>query len=161
MKEWIKDFLAVVLFGSFCLFSSGPHAGQLNKDSADVIYALAVKISKLPEPEEGPVVQMLEAPVIDKLLTTLGVCPKGCSTVKAAQLKNVVVVSKALDFDSPIDQSILLHEFVHYLQWAKSGDAKTCKEWVDREIVAYQMQNLFLHKLNVPLVQSPAWPKCK
>lgn len=134
---------------------------QLSKTDADVTYKLAQDVSHLPVPEEGPVVRLANKEDIEAILVKIGVCPKGCPSVKAAQIGNTVYVDGALDFTDPQNIGIFMHELFHYMQWARDGDAKTCDEWKNREISAYQWQNFFLNKLGARMVQSPAWPDCK
>lgn len=127
----------------------------------EALYRLASSISKLPMPVAPPEVVLTSHDAIEKLLTEIGVCPKGCPSVKMAQVENRIYIDEALDFDSIQVAAVLVHESVHHLQWAKDGEAQTCRQWVDREIIAYQMQNIVLNKANARMVQEPAWPECK
>jgi hypothetical protein len=69
------------------------------------------------------------------------VCPVSitCNAVAAAK-SNLIMLTKYVDLDTPEGDSILYHELVHVAQWYTKGTAKTCKEWADNEIQAYQLQ---------------------
>lgn len=158
-KWFLMDVIVVIVVGLG--FSNIGKAGPLEADQAALIYGLAHSVSGLPLPEHAPEIHLTSAAAIDKMLTEMGVCPKGCPSVKAAQIENHVYVDEALDFADIQNAAILFHEFVHYLQWAKFGDAQTCEEWRDREITAYQLQNLVLNKAGASMVQAPSFPSCK
>lgn len=161
MRSWkwyVSTAIVAVIVGLG--FANTAKATPLAEDQAALIYALAHSVSHLPLPAEAPEIHMTSAAAIDAMLTKLGVCPKGCPNVKAAQVENRVYVDEQLDFSDIQNAAILFHEFVHYLQYMKAGEAQTCEEWRDREIVAYQLQNLVLNKAGARMVQAPAWPAC-
>lgn len=159
---WLWDFLLIGAFAAVTFIVTPVTFGaELTKTDADVIYKLAQDISHIPAPAEGPTVRLESKEFIEALLVEIGVCPKGCPSVKAAQLQDTIYVDGALDFTDPQIIGVFLHELFHFLQFARDGDAKTCDEWKQREINAYQWQNFFLNKLGARMVQSPAWPDCK
>ena len=135
-------------------------AAELDPLQAATIYGLAHSVSGLPLPEHAPEIHLTTAAAIDHMLTEMGVCPRGCPSVKAAQVQNRVYVDQALDMQDIQNAALVFHEIVHYLQWAKDGDAKTCEEWRYREITAYQLQNLVLNKAGAHMVQAPTMPVC-
>ena len=157
--KWIFFDILVVIVVGLGLSNIGK-AGPLEPDQAALIYGLAHSVSHLPLPDRPPEIHITSAAKIDKMLTEMGVCPRGCPNVKGAQVGNRVYVDENLDFGNVQNAAILFHEFVHYLQWAKDGEAKTCEEWRDREITAYHLQNLVLHKAGAMLVQAPPMPSC-
>lgn len=137
----------IVILG-FLLFITVPLFAD-NSD-IDIVYKLAHKISGLPLASNPPTV--IKVP-LKKLMV---VCSKPCPTIKAAQVGNTILVLEDLDMKEIKNLSILFHEMVHYLQWANSGLAKSCDEWVDREISAYQLQNQMLYKSGSQTVQPPS-----
>lgn len=156
----MKDLFAVIiLLGGFWLFSDLARAEPLDPMQAATIYTLAHSTTHLPLPEVPPTIHMTSADAINKMLTETGVCPKGCPSVKAAQIEDSIYVDDKLDFADIQNAAILLHEMVHFLQYAKDGPAKTYSEWRDREIYAYQAQNFVLNKAGARMVQAPAMPK--
>lgn len=159
---WLWDFLLIGAFATVAFIVTPVTFGaELTKTDADVIYKLAQDISHIPAPAEGPTVQLWSKQDIEKLLVGIGVCPKGCPSVKAAQVGDTIYVDGELDFTDSQVIGVFIHELFHFLQRSRDGDVKTCEQWVQREIDAYQWQNFFLNKLGARMVQSPAWPDCK
>ena len=156
----IREMLAVILLGTYVMFAPPTNAAPLAEDQTAMIYALSHSVSHLPLPEHAPAIHLTSHAKIEAMLKEIGVCPRGCPGVKAAQIEERVYVDEALDFGDIQNAAILFHELVHYLQWAKDGEAKTCEEWRNREITAYQLQNLVLNKAGARMVQSPAMPSC-
>ena len=113
-------------------------AAPLDKQMSDEVYQLALKLTELPDPPGDLIVRSLPQKDIANR-----VCHKPCS-LKAAQVGNEVLVDSSLDMDDKFNVSILLHEFVHYLQWGKGGVAKNCDENAARETEAYEVQNHLL-----------------
>jgi hypothetical protein len=156
----LNEMIAVLLCGLYVMFVPPTNAAELDQMQAATIYGLAHSVSGLPLPQQPPEIHMTSAMAIDKMLTEMGVCPRGCPSVKAAQVENRIYVDEKLDFQDIQNAAILFHEMVHFLQYAKDGEAKTCEEWRDREITAYQLQNLVLNKAGARMVQAPQMPTC-
>ena len=60
---------------------------------------------------------------------------------------STVYLEQGMDvFHDPASESILVHELTHWLQQANSSHpvAQTCKEWLDREYQAYDVQYRWL-----------------
>jgi hypothetical protein len=98
------------------------------------IYAAAVVAGDLGEPENPPIVHLLNMGELRQMI--------GCGDcrIRGAFINNEIYIDEALDFADPHVQSILLHEMVHYLQQAKLGEAKDCNEWLRRELEAFDIQ---------------------
>ena len=62
--------------------------------------------------------------------------------------KYEIILRDDLDMDDATDNSILLHELVHVLQFKKNGDAifKDCPTTMKTETEAYRAQNAYLSK---------------
>lgn len=145
-------WIAAVLLG---LLLSRVDAAPLDEYQAATIYTLVYGVTHLPLPATAPIVRQVSHAKLEAKMIEIGVCPKGCPSIKAAQIGNEVWLDEALDMMDVNNAAILFHEFVHYYQWAKDGVAKSCEEWVDRELFAYRAQNEVLHKAGHRLVPVP------
>lgn len=74
--------------------------------------------------------------------------PEGCSSVAALfDTENYrIYLRNTLDMDSPMDNSFLVHEMVHVLQFKRYGDDyfSSCRKVVESEHQAYRAQNNYL-----------------
>ena len=75
----------------------------------------------------------------------LVVCNNKCDAL-AAQWENIVYIADEVDLRSVEGQSIMYHEMIHALQYAKYGKAPSCQEWARREIEAYILQDQWVQK---------------
>lgn len=59
-----------------------------------------------------------------------------------------ILIRNDFDLDNPADNSFLLHELVHVLQWKASGDAifESCAATLRTENEAYRAQNAYLKR---------------
>jgi hypothetical protein len=117
--------------------STGPHGrvrGELNREQAALIYAMAWGQSGLPLPPQAPTVHLTTITAL-RALVGCAACP-----VRGLQVGADIYLDEALDFADAYDASILLHEMVHYLQWSARGDVYSCEEWAQRERHAYAVQ---------------------
>jgi hypothetical protein len=134
--------LLTFLFVLF-LSSSANGKGVINHDYVQLLFKHIHLSSDLKIPEKGtpnyPTIVFVPYEEVYKL-----VCPETmqCGAVAAAKW-NVIMLSKYVDLDTPEGDSILYHELVHVAQWHTRGVAKTCKEWTDNEIQAYQLQHKY------------------
>lgn len=81
------------------------------------------------------------------------VCPKDpehCEGIVATfeTERYEILIRDSLNLENPADNSFLLHEIVHVLQWKARGDAifKDCPEALRTEIEAYRVQNAYLKR---------------
>lgn len=72
----------------------------------------------------------------------------GCD-VSAFQRSGTVFLNDQIRLDNVIDRSIIVHEFVHYIQRIRVGDTYTCKMWYEKEMEAYKLQAEYLKKYSV------------
>lgn len=74
--------------------------------------------------------------------------PERCSSVAALfDTENYrIYLRNTLDMDSPMDNSFLVHEMVHVLQFKRYGDDyfSSCRKVVESEHQAYRAQNNYL-----------------
>ena len=75
----------------------------------------------------------------------LVVCNNKCDAL-AAQWENIVYIADEVDLSALEGQSIMYHEMIHALQYAKYGKAPSCNEWARREIEAYILQDQWVQK---------------
>jgi len=120
------------------IFSACVVASELTPEQGRSIYMLAHSQAGLPLPDRAPTIHVTTQENIRALL--------GCGRCRpsGAQIKEDVYVDDELDFSKAYDASILLHEFVHYLQWSAAGPAKSCEEWQEREQRAIAVQTRVL-----------------
>lgn len=78
-------------------------------------------------------------------------CPdrsEKCARVAAAfePAEYVIYLRDTLDLEDPSDNSFLVHELVHVLQWKRDGDAVfgSCERALESEREAYRVQNTYL-----------------
>ena len=109
-------------------------AAPLSEQQIASIYAAAVAASDLGEPENPPIVHLLN---IGELRQIIG-C--GDCRIRGAFIENEIYIDEALDFGNPHERSILMHEMLHYLQRAKLGEVRDCNEWLRRELEAFDIQ---------------------
>jgi hypothetical protein len=109
-------------------------ASQPTADEQHSIYLLAHSQAGLPLPEKAPTIHFTSQEHMRSLL--------GCGRCRpsGAQIREDVYVDESLDFSRAYEASILLHELVHYLQWAARGTATSCEEWLEREQRALAVQ---------------------
>lgn len=86
--------------------------------------------------------------VSDKELQKMFCGPSKC-TVTAIYTDGKMYFDQDLDINHPIWKSIILHEMVHHIQYAKVGGTVTCDMWYKKEREAYHMQAAYLRKLGV------------
>lgn len=73
------------------------------------------------------------------------VCNNKCDAL-AAQWGNIVYIADEVDLNTVEGQSIMYHEMIHALQYAKYGKAPSCQQWSRREIEAYVLQDQWVQK---------------
>lgn len=113
-------------------------------DQIQSLYVIAIGLSGLGVPEKPPQVYRVSRAAICTMLNASETCP-----AKGFQAADAVFYSNELDFTDAVDSSILGHEMVHYLQWIKSGRAKSRGEHNQRECYAYKIQSEMLSKVGV------------
>lgn len=108
------------------------------------LYIIAVGLSGQGVPDKPPQVYRVSRATICTVLGASETCP-----AKGFQAADAVFYSNELDFTEALDSSILGHEFVHYLQYKKSGRAKNDLDKRQRECFAYKIQSEMLSKVGV------------
>lgn len=115
------------------------------------LLAAAIRLSGLPgidADELPPLVRMTE----DELAQT--VCPDGgCRSLAAVfdTERYRILLRDSLKLDDPVDNSFLVHEFVHVLQFQRHGHARfsSCQKVLSSEREAYAVQNAYLREFGV------------
>ena len=112
------------------------------------LLAAAIRFSGL------PAVEVADLPPIEHVSATVlseKVCPDAperCTTVAALfDTENYrIYLRDTLKLNDPMDNSFIVHELVHVLQFRKFGDANfgSCSKRIASEQQAYQVQNNYL-----------------
>ncbi|MGN6702312.1 MAG: hypothetical protein ACTHKB_05025 [Burkholderiaceae bacterium] len=118
------------------------------------LLAAAVRLSGLPgiDPADLPPIVPMERNELNQAVCSSA--PVRCSGLVAAfdTLRYRIVVDSRLDFASPQDNSYVVHEIVHVLQFKQSGSKRftSCHAVVDSEKQAYAAQNRYLIEHDLP-----------
>lgn len=101
-----------------------------------------------------PAIAIEELPIILRLPAAelaAHSCPEregSCARVAAAfePGEYVIYLRDTLDLEDPADNSFLVHELVHVLQWKRDGDTAfaACERALESEREAYRAQNAYL-----------------
>jgi hypothetical protein len=105
------------------------------------IYALAYGQYGGALPERAPVIHLVSASRLRELMGCK-LCP-----VRGMHDRGVIYLDELLELGRAYDASILLHEYVHYLQWIQDGDVTSCEVWLQRERQAYLIQARVLERV--------------
>ena len=127
------------------------HAGELAQDQAAVIYAIAYAHVGGALPERAPTIHLADRARLQQLACNGQPCP-----VRGWQQGEDVYIDASLDFTRPADAAVLLHELVHFFQFARYGPAQDCLDWIARERVAYRIQAYELERMGAdpgPVIQ--------
>ena len=128
----------------------GKRDSVINTELLAYLLAAAVKCSGLPglPVERLPPIEIVSAEVISS-----EVCPddkEGCGNLAAIfdTEHYVILVRDTLDMEKALDNSFLLHELVHVLQWTSRGPDifKDCVASMRTEAEAYRAQNAYLKR---------------
>lgn len=110
------------------------------------LFACAVNLSGLPPAKEIPTVVQLPKQELD--LRVCGEAPRNCRNLVAVFDTDTkqVWIDKSLDLNNDTDNSFLVHEFVHALQYDRFGEKtfETCQAALASEQQAYATQNAYL-----------------
>jgi len=135
-----------VAIGAAAVLSASARAQDLKDQQAMSIYMLAYgqyggARGGIPMPAAAPVVHKVSQVRLQQLA--------GCARcpIRGYHEAGHVYIDEALDFSNAFDASILLHEFVHYLQYIDRGPKEDCAEWLRREHEAYLIQANVLAKV--------------
>jgi hypothetical protein len=143
-------FIAAVLGLCFAglvaiVLATPARAGELSREQVAVVYAIAYSHVGGALPEQAPRVHLVDRTVLQGLACAWRSCP-----ARGAQVGADIFVDESLDFSDPADASVLLHELVHFLQFARWGPARDCHENIRREREAYTIQAHELERLGKP-----------
>ena len=69
---------------------------------------------------------------------------KNCDVVGRYKGGRIIYVLDTLDVRQPFGASVVIHEYIHYLQSYYGQSAATCKDRINREIMAYGVQQTYL-----------------
>lgn len=127
-----------------CLWCLTASAAELSQEQATSTYAIAYGLSGF-IPERAPLIRITKR---TELCRIAGLNP-ACKARGLLDNDGVIYLDDTLDFSDPSDASVLLHEMVHYVDWAKDGPATDCDGWYRKEQRAYMIQGRALEKVGV------------
>ena len=124
------------------------------QDLVPVLFASIHHLSKFPLPEKLPKVSFLPSAELSMLA-----CHSECMVLGHYQGGDTIYLDEKLRPESNLfDRSVLLHEMVHYLQYAADASAtqpqthqEKCVLWYKREREAYAIQDAFLVVVSSPV----------
>lgn len=100
----------------------------------------------MPWPDKRPAVRVVRQEEICRAAHY----PEPCA-IKGYYTEGVILLIDTLDFSNVEDTTVLLHEYVHWLQELRLGPAKDCLDNLEREIEAYRLQANVLLKVGRPM----------
>jgi hypothetical protein len=138
-KYWAELFVAVLLV----LWVQAVFSAPLTKEQARDIYAVAYgQVTGPPEwLSQPPIIHVVSPEVLCGMVEQNAAC-----SIRGVYDSGTIYISDAVDFGSVYGASILLHEFVHHLQYLKGGAAHDCSTWLAYEQQAYLIQAHVLQK---------------
>jgi hypothetical protein len=124
------------------------------QDLVPILFSSIHNLSKFPLPDKLPVIRFLPAAELSKLA-----CHSECLVLGHYQGGDTIYLDEKLRPESNLfDRSVLLHEMVHYLQYAADASAvkpqtqqEKCVLWYTREREAYAIQDAFLVEVSSPV----------
>ena len=124
------------------------------QDLVPILFSSIHHLSKFPLPDKLPSIRFLPAAELSKLA-----CHSECMVLGHYQGGETIYLDEKLKPESNLfDRSVLLHEMVHYLQYAVDADAdkpqtqkEKCVLWYKREREAYAIQDAFLVVVSSPV----------
>ena len=140
MATVVRNVLIVIML----IWRHG-EAREIDSNETMEIYRLAQSLSHIPAPSYPPAIYLA---TVEQM--SAAICPdRGCP-VQGFQSGVNIYIDKDLDLSEPFSATVLLHEFVHFLQYAKYGVARNCAENMLRERQAYAVQNEALARAHIP-----------
>ena len=134
------------LLALFCITTV--QAAELTPGQAHNAYAIAFGHAGF-LPARAPIINLVNRATLCQFARMKEDCP-----IRALTYPNGVIgLDETLDFSNPHDAAILIHEMVHYVDWAKDGPATNCAEWLRREQRAYTIQGRALEKVGADTSQ--------
>jgi hypothetical protein len=145
--------IAIALVSVTGMWPRPAQAAEIGQDQANALYAIAYGHSGIGVPDKPPVIRLVAQ---EKLAARY--CGRPCA-IAAGLIDGEVWLDQALDMTHPVNASILLHELVHYVQWAMRGAARSCAEHRERELQAYTVQAYALDRVGIEMPR-PSLPVC-
>lgn len=114
--------------------------------AADLV-GWASRLSGLPNPPNEPLPRFMPLPQREIAKTVCADKPAGCESLVAVYDtdRRRILYRDTLDMRDPTDQSFIVHELVHHLQFLQRGDSlfASCQSTLAGESQAYRVQNLY------------------
>ncbi|MDZ5459120.1 hypothetical protein [Azohydromonas lata] len=114
--------------------------------AADLL-AWASRLSGLPNPPGEALPRFIPLPQREIARTVCDDRPAGCESLVAVYDtdRRHILYRDTLDMRDPTDQSFIVHELVHHLQFLQRGESlfASCQSTLSGEAQAYRVQNLY------------------
>ena len=107
------------------------------------LFSIAVFLSGYPE-NSIPQPHVIRAPQEYFVRTSCRNIALNCKTLGNYRGGNYVFIHEKIDLNTAKGASILVHEYVHFLQIYHGMSATTCRDRINLEINAYEIQRKFL-----------------
>lgn len=141
LDDWMNSLLLAAVLCIQIVACSEARSQSLTREQAMYLYAIAYgHVGHIPD--SPPHVQFVPR---SRLCEIAGL-PSTCR-LSGLEQSGSVYVRDDLDMASAYDASIVLHEFVHYVQHSKGGEPRTCEERIRRELEAYDVQIAALERI--------------
>lgn len=152
--QWIVSWvvIGIALLSVAGLWPMPVRAAEIPATELRDLYAIAYGRAGIGVPEKPPRVYFASPALLRALLRCQDCDPRG------VQIADAVFYRDDLGTD-PLSRSVLVHEFVHYVQWVRYGAATTCEEWAAREAQAYRVQREVLERVDIS-VAVPEIERC-
>ena len=138
-------FIAVDSYAIWGLFSDGRHRYLADGQGAASLTVAAAELG-IGRPEQFQTIKLTTKQALRAML-----CPSESCEPRGGQVGDTIYLSEDMDFGDPFDESVVVHEMVHYIQWWKAGghrggEARDCWENISREVKAYAIQQRVLER---------------
>ncbi len=150
--SWVEVLAWSMVFWVLAILPRA-EAAELQQWQANETYALAYGRAGIGIPERAPrIVPKIQADIAARY------CGRPCA-VRAALIDGEIWLDESMDMADTFNVSVLLHELVHYVQWARYGPATDCLDHRARELQAYAIQIYALERVGIYIAR-PEVPPC-
>lgn len=132
--DWLHSILLGIILVILMLFAYSVAWAKPSREEMALLYGIAYsEVGYIPE--DNPEIRIVSR----ESMCQIAAMRQDCN-VMGLEVAGHVYIRDDVDLDSVYGRSILLHEFVHAVQYARLGDAPDCEEKLRREREAYAVQ---------------------
>ena len=140
-SQWAWDTVYLIALCSIVLITSSTgYAKPLDDQVNNALMSWAVLLSGYAVPQKLP--DMIQ--VKHSYLETNACGGKSCNVLGLYDGQNTVYLDDRMKLDSVAEKSIVVHEFVHFLQKKSGVFGASCQDAIAQEREAYAVQQEFL-----------------